>query len=67
MMNAVVNTGDLKEAGLRLRILRLKSGLRQFEVAAQMGMHPGRLSEIECGRREATQEQMKRLLRLLGN
>ena len=67
MLNAPVNTGDLKDTGLRLRMLRLKAGLRQFEVAAQLGMHPGRLSEIECGRREATPEQMERLLRVLGN
>ena len=67
MMNAAVNTNQLKDAGLHLRMLRLKAGLRQFEVAAQMGLHPGRLSEIECGRREATPEQMERLLRVLGN
>ena len=41
-MNAAVNTDEQKGAGLHLRILRLKAGLRQFEVAAQMGLHPGR-------------------------
>ena len=67
MMNTVVNTSELKDAGLHLRMLRLRAGLRQFEVAAQMGLHPGRLSEIECGRRKATPEQMETLLRVLEN
>lgn len=46
-----VNIPDNKEFGLDLKMRRLRAGLTQYEVAAKLGIHPGRLSEIECGRR----------------
>lgn len=54
-----------KVNGLDIRIMRLKAGLRQYAVAARVGIAPNRLSEIESGRREPSPELLQRILRAI--
>lgn len=51
--------------GLHLKIMRLKAGLRQYDVTARLGIPPNRLSEIESGRRQPSDELLKKLLQIL--
>jgi len=51
--------------GLELKLRRIESGLRQYEVAARVGIAPCRLSEIETGRREADPELLQRILKVI--
>ncbi|NQT72983.1 MAG: helix-turn-helix transcriptional regulator [Chloroflexi bacterium] len=50
-----------------LKIKRIKRGLRQYEVAAVVGIAPCRLSEIETGRREPSPELLAKILKVLDN
>ena len=50
---------------LELKLMRIKRGLRQYEVAAKVGIAPCRLSEIEIGRREPSPELLKRILEVI--
>jgi transcriptional regulator with XRE-family HTH domain len=36
--------------GIDLKVLRIRAGVRQYELAAQLGMNPSRLSLVESGR-----------------
>lgn len=54
-----------KVNGLDLKIMRLKAGLRQYDVAGQVGIPPNRLSEIESGRREPSPELLERLFEVI--
>ena len=54
-----------KVNGLGLKIMRLKSGLRQYEVAGQVGIPANRLSEIESGRRGPSPELLERLFEVI--
>jgi transcriptional regulator with XRE-family HTH domain len=54
-----------KVKGIDLKIARLKAGLRQYELAAQLGIPQSRLSEIESGRRYATPEIIQELFKIL--
>lgn len=47
---------------IQLKILRIKAGLCQYEVAAQVGITQTKLSEIECGRIRPSRELLKRIL-----
>lgn len=52
--------------GLEILILRRKAGIYQWELAALIGMGPGRLSEMERGRRlipPEIEEKIKLVLR----
>ena len=51
--------------GLRLKIMRLKAGVLQYELAAKLGIHPSRLSEIESGRRTPSPELVERLMQIV--
>jgi len=51
--------------GVEMKVARIRAGLRQYEVAASVGMLPNRLSEIEAGRRRPTPELLERLSRVL--
>ena len=46
---------------LELKVMRMKRGLRQYEVAAMVGIAPCRLSEIETGRRQPDPELLQRI------
>ncbi|MCP4611905.1 MAG: helix-turn-helix transcriptional regulator [Planctomycetes bacterium] len=50
---------------MNLKIKRIKLGLRQYKVAADVGIAPCRLSEIETGRREPSPELLARILKVL--
>lgn len=54
-----------KVNGLSLKIMRLKSGLSQYEVAGQVGIPANRLSEIESGRREPPPELLERIFKVI--
>ena len=51
--------------GLSLRIARIKARLRQFELAAQVGLHPSRLSLIEADRVTPRPKELQRLREVL--
>ncbi len=51
--------------GVEIKILRIKAGLRQYEVAASVGILPNRLSEIEAGRRRPSPELLERILQII--
>jgi transcriptional regulator with XRE-family HTH domain len=48
-----------------LKLKRIRSGLRQYQVAAKVGIAPCHLSEIEAGRREADPELLQRILKVI--
>ena len=48
-----------------LKISRIKSGYRQYEVAAKLRIHPCQLSEIESGRRKPSDAMLKRILTII--
>ena len=48
--------------GLDLKILRIRAGLKQLEVAQKVGMHPTALSLIENGWRPLTPELAERII-----
>ena len=54
-----------KVKGLELKIIRLRVGIRQYDLAARLGILPNRLSEIESGRREPSPELLTQLLQIL--
>ncbi len=49
-------------SGLELKVLRIRAGLRQYELAAQLGITQTKLSEIECSRAQPSKELLKRIL-----
>jgi len=53
--------------GLELKIARLRAGLKQYELAAKVGIAPTQLCEIETGRRELGPELLERILRVIGS
>ena len=54
-----------KVNGLDITIMRLKAGIRQYDLAARLGIPPNRLSEIENGRRTPSPELLGQLVRIL--
>ncbi|MFC1956617.1 helix-turn-helix domain-containing protein [Chloroflexota bacterium] len=51
--------------GLVLKISRLRAGLKQYELAAKVGIAPTQLCEIETGRREASPDMLERILKVI--
>jgi len=51
--------------GVELKIARIRAGLRQYEVAARVGILANRLSEIEAGRRRPSPELLERILQVI--
>ncbi len=51
--------------GLELKIARLRAGLKQYELAAEVGIAPTQLCEIETGRREVPAELLERILTVI--
>jgi transcriptional regulator with XRE-family HTH domain len=49
-------------SGLELKIARLRAGIKQFELAAKVGIASTQLCEIETGRREVSPELLKWIL-----
>ena len=52
-------------SGLELKVVRIRRGLKQYEIAQKVGIHPRRLSEIETGRRVPSPAILKRLVEVL--
>jgi transcriptional regulator with XRE-family HTH domain len=48
--------------GVELKIARIRVGLKQYELAARVGITQTKLSEIECGRLQPSPELLQRLL-----
>ncbi len=55
-----------RNKGLELKIARLRAGLKQYELAAKVGIAPTQLCEIETGRRELPLELLERILTVIG-
>ncbi len=53
--------------GLELKIARLRAGLKQYELAAKVGIAPTQLCEIETGRREVPADLLERILRVISS
>lgn len=51
--------------GIKIKIARIRAGLRQYEVAASVGILANRLSEIEAGRRRPSPELLERILQVI--
>lgn len=49
-----------------LRKLRIEKGLTQHELAEIVGFNKYRISDLECGKREATASEIEKLKRALG-
>ena len=48
--------------GFNLKLARLKAGIKQYELAAKVGISPVQLCEIERGRREVTTELYEKII-----
>lgn len=48
--------------GLELKIARIRAGLKQYELAAKVGIASTQLCEIETGRREVSPGLLERIL-----
>ncbi|HPP38410.1 MAG TPA: helix-turn-helix transcriptional regulator [Thermosynergistes sp.] len=55
-----------KEIGLRIKLARIRAGLKQKELAEMVGMHPMSISQIESGRRSTTIAQLLEIAKALG-
>jgi len=53
--------------GLELKIARLRAGLKQYELAAKVGIAPTQLSEFETGRRELPPGLLDQILRAINS
>ncbi|MBA7623588.1 hypothetical protein ES703_30985 [subsurface metagenome] len=51
--------------GVEIKIARIRARLLQYEVAANVGVLPNRLSEIEAGRRRPSPELLTRILQVI--
>lgn len=49
-------------SGKHLKLFRILAGLRQYEVAARIGITATKLCEIEAGRQDASPELIARIL-----
>ena len=66
-MNEIAIKESRDNKGLELKIARLRAGLKQYELAAKVGIAPTQLCEIETGRREVPAELLERILRVISN
>ena len=48
--------------GIDIKARRLRAGIRQYDLAARIGIYPSRLSEIEAGRRRLSPELLEFIL-----
>ncbi len=49
------------DTGLELKLMRIARGIRQYEVAAAVGVSPGILWQIESGRRPVPDDLAARI------
>ena len=48
--------------GLEIKVGRIRAGLRQYQLAAQLGITQTKLSRIECGWLQPSPELLERIL-----
>ncbi len=53
--------------GIELKVMRIRKGLKQYAIAAAVGIAPCRLSEIEAGRRQASPGLLAKIIEALEN
>lgn len=51
--------------GIELKIARIRMGLKQYELAAKIGIAQTQLCEIEAGRRKPSPELLERILQVV--
>jgi DNA-binding XRE family transcriptional regulator len=51
--------------GLDLKIARIRAGLKQYELAARVGIAATQLCEVETGRREPSAELFEQILQAI--
>ena len=52
--------------GIELKICRIKAGIRQYKLAAHLGIPQSTLSEIESGKKLLPEQLRKKLREILG-
>jgi len=52
--------------GLEIKIKRLKSGLKGYELARQVGITPDKMSQFESGRAVPSADLLAQILRVIG-
>ena len=57
---------EVIEAELNIKIKRLRAGLKQYELAAKLGIAPTQLCEIVTGRKEPSKGLLQKLQTILG-
>jgi len=55
-----------KRIGMRIKIARIKAGLKQKDLAEKVGLHRMSISAIESGRRGTTVAQLVEFAKVLG-
>ena len=58
-------TETMELDGLEMKIARLRAGLKQYEVAAMLGISQNQLSQIELGRYSPSPEVFQRILEVI--
>lgn len=61
-----INKGRCSQ-GLELKIARLRAGMKQYTLAAKVGIASTQLCEIETGRRDVSPELLERILGMIGS
>jgi len=65
MMRDIAAKGSRGNKGFNLKIARLRAGVKQYELAAKVGIAPTQLCEIEAGRRQPSPELCQRILQAI--
>ena len=60
-----MNDSATRPTGLDIKLARIRGGIRQYELAAAVGIAPQRLLLIENGRLPASERFFRRLLQLI--
>ncbi len=53
------------DTGLEIKIARLRAGLKQYELAARLGISSTQLCEIELGRKVLSPELARQITQIL--
>ena len=64
-MRDIVIKESASSKGLKIKFARFRAGLKQYELAAKVGITPTQLCEIEGGRREPSDDLLQRILEVI--
>lgn len=53
-------------SGLEIKVQRIRAGLRQYQLAAQLGITQTKLSRIECGWLQPSPQLLEHILEGIG-